>query len=141
MTQKLRIRIKRPLLEVVIHRRVEKDGVSCVVWKEKGDRPEWKFNFDRACVYPTKKMFIGGKQDTVDVFPYSTEAVTYNYRTDEEHQALYDRETEHKLVSAKVMEELGEGEKEKISGLTWIMLFLIVGTFIISAYGLWKGRI
>ncbi len=141
MTQKLRIRIKRPLGELVITRRVEKNGTSVVVWKERGKRPEWKFNFDRNCVYPTKKTFIGGRQDTVDVFPFSTEAVSYNYIADETDAPLYDRETEHRLVTAKVLESLGEGEKEKMPTITWILLFLVLGNFLLSFLTYWRGRV
>ena len=139
MMQKLRIRIKRPLGEVTVTRKVERDGVTVIVWKKRGELPEWKFTFDRDSVYPTKKTFLGGKVETVDAFPFATEAVKYDYLAKEEDQAIYDRYTEEKLVNAKVLEGLGEEEKQKAPALLWIIFILSVGSFLLSLLTYWRS--
>lgn len=142
MTAKVRIRIKRPLGETVITRKVLPDGKSSIIWKEnpRRKRPEWRVNFGKnGCVYRTKKMFLGGKMDTIDVFPWSEEAVQHNFELEKDEEPLFDREQEYAYVHADVLKELG-GEDHKIEPITYIILFLLVGTFAISVLSYFRGR-
>ncbi len=87
MTQKIRIRIKRPLGEIVVTRKVRSDGKSAILWKEneRKHRPEWIVKFGKnGCVYRTKKTLLGGKQDTIDVYPWSEEAVVHDYENEKD---------------------------------------------------------
>jgi hypothetical protein len=144
MTQKIRIRIKRPLGEIVVTRKVRSDGKSAILWKEneRKNRPEWMVKFGKnGCVYRTKKTFLGGKQDTIDVYPWSEEAVVHDYENEEDEEPLYDRETEYRQTHADVVKSLGEPEEEKRDAITWVLLFLMVGTFLISLLQYWKGAV
>jgi hypothetical protein len=128
----------------VVTRKVQADGKSAILWKEneRKSRPEWRVSFGKnGCVYRTKKTFLGGKQDTIDVFPWSEEAVKHDYENEETDEPLYNRETEYRNTHADVVKSLGEKEEHKIDGITWIMLFLVVGTFLISLLQYWKGAI
>lgn len=144
MTQRIRIRIKRPLGEIVVTRRVLPDGKSAILWKEneRKHRPEWRAHFGTVgAVYRTKKTFLGGKQDTIDIYPWSEEAVVHDYENEKDDAPLYDRETEYRQTHAEVVKSLGEPEEHKTDGITWIMLFLVVGTFLISLLQYWKGAV
>jgi len=145
MTQKIRIRIKRPLGEVIVTRKVQADGTSAILWKEneRKSRPEWRVSFGKnGCIYRTKKnYFLGGKMDTIDVYPWSAEAVVHNYENEEDQEPLYNRETEYRQTHAEVVKSLGEPEEHKTEATTWIILFLLLGTFLISLLQYWKGAV
>lgn len=128
---KLKIRIKRPLGEVMITRKVERDGASAIIWKEKGQRPEWKLHFNREAIYRTKRFPIG-KMDTVDAFPYAENAVTYNYEAQEENQPIFDRETEDRFVRAKVLHTLGDEDKLKVHPLVWVIFIFTLLILVVN---------
>jgi hypothetical protein len=77
--------------------------------------------------------------DTVDAFPYADSAVTYDFEGQEEHQPIYDRETEDKYVRAKVLEHLGEEDKKAIHPIMWIIFIMVLIQILITLFGMWNS--
>ena len=79
--------------------------------------------------------------DTVDAFPYADKAVSYKYEAEEIEQPVFDRETEHKLVTAEVMKNLGEEDERKLHPIMWIILIMVLFQVILSFFQFWNTAI
>jgi len=128
--QSLLIRIKDVAKEKT--RICKPNGNSTVrIQKEKkGKRPEWIASYNRNCLVPISGLFR--PPYALDIFPYATKAIEYDWELKKTDQPKWDKEQSYKFVTAKALENRGEGLNEKTPMGIWIVCILVVISLVLQ---------
>lgn len=120
-------------------RRVQNDGKTIIMEKEKSKHPGWKFVFSRESVHPTRRFGI--IWPTIDVLYHAPKAVEWDLEGRKVEMPHWDKDTSHNFITSQLIKALssvlGEG-MEKLANFLVITIFLLIILMAILGYGFWK---
>jgi hypothetical protein len=128
--QSLLIRIKAYPEKTKICKPNEEDNTVVIQKEKKGKKPEWKANYTRNCKVPLRGLFK--PPYALDIFPDATNAIEYDWELKKTDQPKWDKEQSYKFVTAKALENRGEGLNEKTPMGIWIVCILVVVSLVLQ---------
>jgi len=128
--QSLLIRIKDVAKEKTKICKPNGNSTVCIQKEKKGKRPEWIASYNRNCLVPISGLFR--PPYALDIFPYATKAIEYDWELKKTDQPKWDKEQSYKFVTAKALENRGEGLNEKTPMGIWIVCILVVISLVLQ---------
>lgn len=120
---RIQVRIKTPLGEKKKWVKPENDGKTLIIEKESKKRPEWKASFTNKSIVFFGRWF-GRIGRAVDVFYHAKKCIDYDYTLSEADQPKFDKKASKGYIEAKVLKEMGKGEKMEIPFIFWVLLIM-----------------
>jgi hypothetical protein len=136
---KVLVKVKTASGEYVKIKKIEDDGETIIMQKQRGKRPEWHFNLKGSSLYWSRRF--GKRWPSVDVFQWASKAVSYQWETKEVDAPLYDRATEQEIVNKAILDKAGEKVPGQQPGLIVAVLFLCIIIVFMLAYLMFKAGI
>jgi len=131
---KILVRIKTPIgeKEEWVKPNFEGDKAYLVFEKESRKKAGWKAEFTNKSLIP-RSSWLGLKRfHCIDIFPQATKAIEYNFDTKTEDQPKWDKHSSKEYIEAKILKQMGEGEKLVAPGVIWIVVIVTIIILILE---------
>ncbi len=109
--------------------------------KEKGKKPGWEAEFSNKSLIPRSGWYGLRHWLCIDIFPHATKAIEYNFDIPEASQPKWDKATSKGYIEAKILKQMGEGEKLISPTVIWIVVLISIFILILEILPYLGGRL